>query len=66
MYTESIMKKFEMENAKEGLCLKHLLKDLITEPLGPMVFYADNQSAMAMTQSLTRTMQGKHTCVQLL
>ena len=37
--------------AQEALWLMHVLTDLITEPLGPMLIYEDNQSAIAMTKS---------------
>ena len=46
--------------AQEALWLKHLLTDLSTEPLGPMVIYEDNQSAIAMTKSQQFHGRSKH------
>ena len=46
--------------AQEALWLKHLLVDLITEPLGPMLIYEDNQSAIAMTKSPQFQGRSKH------
>ena len=50
--------------AQEALWLQHLLTDLITEPLGSMVIYEDNQSAITMTKGPQFHGHSKHISIK--